>query len=38
MQEILRIQNFSKTYGGNKKAVEDLSLEIEAGDIYGFIG
>ena len=37
MQEILRIQNFSKTYGGNKKAVEDLSLEIEAGDIYGFI-
>ena len=38
MQEILRIQNFSKTYGENKKAVEDLSLEIEAGDIYGFIG
>ena len=38
MQEILRIKNFSKTYGGNKKAVEDLSLEIEAGDIYGFIG
>ena len=38
MQDILRIQNFSKTYGGNKKAVEDLSLEIEAGDIYGFIG
>ena len=38
MQEILRIQNFSKTYGGNKKAVEDLSLEIEEGDIYGFIG
>lgn len=35
---MLSIQNFSKTYKGGKKAVTDLSLEIEAGDIYGFIG
>lgn len=35
---MLSIQNFSKTYKGGKKAVTDLSLEIKAGDIYGFIG
>lgn len=35
---MLSIQKFSKTYKGGKKAVTDLSLEIEAGDIYGFIG
>lgn len=35
---MLSIKNFSKTYKGNKKAVENLSLEVESGDIYGFIG
>lgn len=35
---MLSIKNFSKTYKGDKKAVENLSLEVEAGDIYGFIG
>lgn len=35
---MLRIEHFSKTYRGGKRAVDDLSLEIEAGDIYGFIG
>ncbi|MEG2857941.1 MAG: ABC transporter ATP-binding protein [Clostridia bacterium] len=35
---MLSIQNFSKTYKGGKKAVSDLSLSVEAGDIYGFIG
>lgn len=35
---MLSIQNFSKTYKGGKKAVTDLTLSIEAGDIYGFIG
>lgn len=35
---MLSIKNLSKTYGGGKKAVDHLSLEIEAGDIYGFIG
>lgn len=35
---MLRISNLSKTYKGEKKAIENLSLEIESGDIYGFIG
>lgn len=34
---MLEIKNFSKSYG-NKKVVEDLSIFVEAGDIYGFIG
>jgi ABC-2 type transport system ATP-binding protein len=35
---MLKIINFSKTYRGNKKAVDNLSLEIAPGDIYGFLG
>ena len=35
---MLTIDHLSKTYKGNKAAVSDLSLEIKAGDIYGFIG
>lgn len=35
---MLRIQNLSKSYKGSKKAVDNLSLEVCAGDIYGFIG
>lgn len=35
---VLQIKNFTKIYGGTKKAVDDLTLEVEAGDIYGFIG
>lgn len=35
---MLQIKNFSKTYKGGKKAVDSLSLEVNAGDIYGFIG
>lgn len=34
---MLKINHFTKTYGG-KKAVDDLSLHIQAGEIYGFIG
>lgn len=34
---MLEIKNYTKHYG-NKTAVEDLSISIEAGDIYGFIG
>lgn len=34
---MLKIQNLTKTYGA-KKAVDDLSLHIEKGEIYGFIG
>ena len=34
---MLRIEHLTKQYG-TKKAVEDLSLHIEKGEIYGFIG
>ena len=35
--EIIRLENVSKSYG-NIKAVENLSLSVEEGEIYGFIG
>lgn len=35
---MLKIENLSKTYRNSKKAVDNLSLNIESGDIYGFIG
>jgi len=35
---MLSIKNLTKTYKNGKEAVSDLTLEIEAGDIYGFIG
>ena len=34
---MLNIRHLTKTYG-EKKAVDDLSLHIAAGEIYGFIG
>ncbi len=34
---MLRIEHLTKNYG-NKKAVDDLSLHIKPGEIYGFIG
>ena len=34
---MLNIQHFTKAYG-EKKAVDDLSLHIAPGEIYGFIG
>lgn len=34
---MLRIENLTKTYG-EKKAVDNLSLHIAPGEIYGFIG
>jgi ABC-2 type transport system ATP-binding protein len=40
-EEILTIRGFSKTYGKTgqaKKAVDNLNLTVEAGDIFGFIG
>ena len=36
---MLEIKNVSKTYkGSTKKAIENVELTIEEGDIYGFIG
>lgn len=34
---MLKINHFTKTYG-DKKAVDDLTLHIQAGEVYGFIG
>lgn len=35
---MLSINNLTKTYRGGKTAVSHLSLDVESGDIYGFIG
>lgn len=35
---MLQIKNITKRYKGGKEAVSNLSLDIQAGDIYGFIG
>lgn len=35
---MLEIKNLSKVYAGGKKAVDNLSLTVKAGEIYGFIG
>ena len=35
---ILEIRHYSKSYGAGKKAVDDVSLVVMPGDIYGFIG
>ncbi|MBP3621606.1 MAG: ABC transporter ATP-binding protein [Lachnospiraceae bacterium] len=35
---MLEIKNLTKVYKGGKKAVDNLSLKVSAGDIYGFIG
>jgi len=35
---MLTIEHLTKSYGGNVKAVDDLSLTVMPGDIYGFIG
>jgi ABC-type multidrug transport system, ATPase component len=35
---MLKIINYSKSYKSDKKAVDHLNLEVESGDIFGFIG
>ncbi|MBQ6482299.1 MAG: ATP-binding cassette domain-containing protein, partial [Anaerolineaceae bacterium] len=35
---ILKIKNYSKSYGEGKKAADNVSLNVMSGDIYGFIG
>lgn len=35
---MLQIEHFSKTYTGGKRAVDDLTLHVAAGEIFGFIG
>ena len=35
---MLEIRNFSKTYSKGKKAVDNISLKVNSGEIFGFIG
>lgn len=35
---MLEFSHFSKTYKGAKRAVDDLNLKVEPGDLFGFIG
>ena len=35
---MLEINNLTKIYPGGHKAVDDVSLTVNAGEIYGFIG
>ena len=35
---MLHIEHYSKMYPGGKKAVDDLTLHVGPGEIYGFIG
>ncbi len=35
---MIEIKNLTKIYANGKKAVDNLTLSIESGDIYGFIG
>ena len=36
--DMLKIEHFSKTYPGGKRAVDDLNLNVAPGEIFGFIG
>lgn len=36
--EVLRIENLTKVYPGGKRAVDGLSLSVDAGEICAFIG
>lgn len=35
---MLEIKNFSKSYSNNSKAVDNISLNVDDGEIFGFIG
>lgn len=35
---MLEIKNYTKSYGTDKKACDDVNITVEAGDIYAFIG
>ncbi len=37
-KKMLEIRNYSKSYGEGKLAADNVSLTVESGDIYGFIG
>ena len=34
----VELHNLSKTYPGGKQAVQNVSLELEPGEVFGFLG
>lgn len=34
----ITLQNLSKTYSGGKQAVKQISLSLERGEVFGFLG
>lgn len=38
MATVLQLKDFAKSYDGQKPAVDHVSLEVEEGEIFGFIG
>ncbi|MBQ3913402.1 MAG: ABC transporter ATP-binding protein [Lachnospiraceae bacterium] len=36
--DVLKITNYTKAYGKDKKACDNVSLTVSSGDIFGFIG
>ncbi len=36
--DVLKISNYTKVYGKDKKACDNVTLTVEGGDIFGFIG
>ena len=38
MQSVISIQNLTKTYAGGFRALNDVSLEIDRGEIFGLLG
>lgn len=38
MKNMIEIKNLSKTYGKTKKAVDNISLNVKEGEVFGFIG
>ena len=35
---MLSIKNYTKMYSGDKKACDNVNINVESGDIFGFIG
>lgn len=38
MATVLQLKDFTKSYDGQKPAVDHVSLEVEEGELFGFIG
>lgn len=36
--ETVRLQRLSKTYSGGKRAVQQVTLTLNSGEVFGFLG